>query len=253
MSFFSAIVKRIVVATIIVFFGSLSFEIYHLFFGEDDSREEIGEHVLEKRQATNFGDWQIVRLCVRLDDRLDPGAVSPFEEALNSEMAPYKLRFELKVTLWTRSYYEKREFRKNEILPVQLPAECDRLLFLTKYEYSPARYVLSGAFPFLFVPRLRDTRVLGATPVVPTRGFVYVHFPDILLKNWTPAHIVEHEVYHMLGCPHADTKELCYERILRAKSARHKDFFPVWDLYQEELITSRDEARDRLREYYQLR
>jgi len=87
----------------------------------------------------------------------------------------------------------------------------------------------------LFLPQ-----VLGATAL--THGYVVARAASLDQLVAPPARVLQHELYHLLGCEHGLTMSHCYRRIAELVDARHGEFFPVWSRSLQRIVGSREEV-----------
>lgn len=119
--------------------------------------------------------------------------------------------------LWDSRWYEASP---------RLEAPCDRQLYLTSGTLTDfALGLLShGGLPVILGAVDDPTGTVG---VVQTS---WVAPGTMLLNAWTPQRIAEHELFHLLGCPHAYVRTTCYRRIAELRTLRAgsgEDFFPA--------------------------
>lgn len=155
--------------------------------------------------------------------------------AINADLAP----FALKVTVpWTRpwqrpAFTERTIIRGVAAVPLEPP--CDRLLALVDRHVGDALWGL---------PLLPE--IVGSVETASaTRGYVVANRATLTQLWVSPAEVAVHEFYHMLGCPHAKSRVLCYRRIATLKREADDGFFPAMTL-DGRLIATRAEANLRV-------
>ena len=118
-----------------------------------------------------------------------------------------------------------------------LEAPCDRLLALVDRHVGDALWGL---------PLLPE--IVGSVDTASmTRGYV-VATRATLAQVWVrPTEVAAHEFYHLLGCPHAKSRVVCYRRIATLKrAAGAAGFFPSMTL-DGTLVATREIADARAR------
>jgi hypothetical protein len=200
----------------------------------------VGFHSSAARAQHDFGQPDTVRLCLYLDDGIDEErARALIQEAWQGEGHLFGLHLAVaSVTRWSRP-----AFTVNGILESlqrqPLGPGCDRALALIGRH---AGDVLWG----LVLPE-----VLGAVnDETLTHGFAVVQRATVNQLLSSPADVLRHELYHLLGCDAHFRMGRCYEQIARLKRFKQdsrSDFFPAWDLLSQQMLTSREEVNSRLR------
>jgi hypothetical protein len=177
--------------------------------------------LLQKMAATGeLGAAQRVRICALLEEGItEAGARKLIDEAWNhTEAGPLGLEVELvSLAPWRREGSDPTTIFMS-ILRVPVAPECDRVLALLGSPDDMVSYVAGG--------------------VILTHGFVLATPEGARRVSLTPAELVRHELYHLLGCGHASVMDECYRRIALAKSRRvgPNAFFPVYEYVLEEDI-----------------
>lgn len=167
-----------------------------------------------------FGTAQQLRVCALLDEGVDEAmARGLVEEAWNrSEAAPLGLEVVLASLRPWKSEGSDTETIFRHVRKMPIPPECDRV--------------------FAFVAPSEDSALDAAGAVTLAHGFAVIT-PSMTRRHFmTPAEVVRHEFYHLVGCGHAQTMDECYRRIARAKGERRRptDFFPVFQYVLDEDI-----------------
>ncbi len=200
----------------------------------------IGFHSTAVRAQHDFGRPDTVRLCLYLADGVsEEQARKLIEEAWDEEAHLFGLHVAVaSVTRWRRP-----AFTVNGILEglqrEPLGPGCDRVLALIGRH---AGDVLWG----LVLPE-----VLGAVnDETLTHGYAVVQRATVNQLLSSPADVLRHELYHLLGCDAHYRMGRCYEQIARLKRFKQdagSDFLPAWDLLGQHMLISREEVNARLR------
>ena len=162
--------------------------------------------------AREFGAEQTVRLCGLLDRGMTEAAVRNLvDEAWNrTEAGALALRIELVSAQPLERGSLDIETLFGSIRRMPLPAGCDRI--------------------FAFIDPADDliTTQVGGVSLI--HGFALATPHGTRQALLTPAEVVRHEFYHLIGCGHAAVMDECYRRIARAKTTRNAAdaFFPVF-------------------------
>ena len=200
----------------------------------------VGFHSSAARAQHDFGKPDTVRLCLYLDEGIsEDQARELIDEAWQEEAHLFGLHVAVaSVTRWPRP-----AFTVDGILAglqrEPLAPGCDRVLALIGRH---AGDVLWG----LFLPE-----VLGAVnDETLTHGYAVVERATLNQLLSSPTDVVRHELYHLLGCDAHFSMRRCYEQIARLKRWKQdnrSDFYPAWDLVDQQILISREAVNDRLR------
>jgi hypothetical protein len=200
----------------------------------------VGSHSAVALARHDFGRPDTVRLCLYLDEGIgEEQARELIEEAWQEEADLFGLNVAVaSITRWPRP-----AFTVNGILEglqrEPLARGCDRVLALV------GRHV-GDALWGLFLPE-----VLGAVnDETLTHGYAVVQRATVNQLLSSPTDVVRHELFHLLGCDTHFRMSRCYEQIARLKRWKQdnrSDFYPAWDLLDQQMLTSREEVNARLR------
>jgi hypothetical protein len=186
--------------------------------------------LLEKMAATGaFGAEQTVRICALLEPGIaEAEARRLVDEAWNdTEASALGLRLQVVSSTPWKSEGNDIETIMSSIRKVPVAPGCDRL------------------FAFLGESDERAPRLAGGVSLI--HGFVVASAGSMRFLSLTPAEAARHELYHLVGCGHAQTMDECYRRIALAKGRRKgaDAFFPVF-LYLEDVDIERNCGENRL-------
>jgi len=176
-----------------------------------------------------FGAWQSVRICALLDEGITAAAARKLvDEGWNdTEAAALGLRMRVVSARPWKSGGNDIEAVFRRIRENPVPPGCDRVL------------------AFLGHSDRREHRQAGAVLLV--HGFVLAAEESLRHFLMTPTEAVRHELYHLVGCGHAQVMDECYRRIAAAKGRRKgaDAFLPVF-LYIENDAIERNCGRNAL-------
>ncbi len=201
----------------------------------------VGFHSVAARAALDFGPPDTVALCLLLDDGIsERQARALIDEAWREEGALYGLRVEVvQVARWPRP-----AFTMNGIIDAlrrrPLAPGCDRVFALVGRNVGDFLWGLVGL-----------PEVLGAVnDETLTHGYAVVGRVSLNQLLMSPSDVIQHEIYHLLGCDQHFRMQRCYEQIAALKRWKRQhggDFFPGWDLINQRLLASREAVNARLR------
>ncbi len=201
----------------------------------------IGFHNDDFRRQIDFGAHDSLALCLYLDTGIsEQRARALIDEAWRDEAGRYGLQLRVtRVIRWQRPAYTM-EGIIDGLLRQPLTPDCDRVFALVN------RHVGDVLWGLTLLPE-----VLGAVnDETLTHGYAIVRRATLNQLFASPAQIVRHELYHLLGCDAHFKMRRCYEQIAalkRSKQAEHSDFFPAWDLINRRMLLSREDVNARLR------
>jgi hypothetical protein len=174
--------------------------------------------LLEKMAAEGaFGAKQSVRICALLEPGVSEAAARRLIDEAWNDTEARALGLYLQVvssTPW-KSEGNDIEAIMSSVRKVNVGPGCDRLL------------------AFLGESDSRQPRLVGGVSLI--HGFVVASAASMRGLSLTPVEAARHELYHLVGCGHAQTMDECYRRIALAKGRRKgaDAFFPVF-LYLED-------------------
>jgi hypothetical protein len=173
-----------------------------------------------------------VRLCVLLDEGIPRDeAQGLLDAAWEEEGTRYNLRFEIvDATEWRRPAFTADGIL-DALLRVPLSPSCDRLLAFVGRHLADVVWGLIG-----------PAEVLGAVDdATQTHGYVVARIGSLQQLIISPARVLRHELYHLLGCEHF-AMVACYQTIAQLKRAwgrSDRDFFPSWSAVEKRFVRSR--------------
>jgi hypothetical protein len=193
----------------------------------------IGFHKPEVLKQIDFGgQYTTVRICALLDEGVSREKTEHLlDKAWQTEANLYKINFKIVQSVpWKRTAFAYKGILL-KVLETPLDPPCDRIM----------AFVGRNLGDFLYGLLLPE--VLGAVnDSTLTHGFTIVKSVSLNQVLLPPENVLQHELYHMLGCEHLDI-ERCYERIALLKHLKgDEDFFPAWSLTRQAVILSRKEA-----------
>ncbi|WP_216964020.1 hypothetical protein [Lysobacter sp. MMG2] len=179
----------------------------------------VGMHTRE-RFAHDYGPPMQLRVCVLHTDDVTPQRIDTLIAAVNKEFRSYGIDV---VVPWARPWQRAgftHERLFDDIVRREVEAPCDRLVAFVDRNAGDALWGL-------VMPE-----VLGMVDdPTHTRGYVVATRVSLNQVFTSPAKATVHEFYHLLGCPHAESMDACYTRIVALKNARlaDADFVPGID------------------------
>jgi hypothetical protein len=199
----------------------------------------MGHHNPNARQQVDFGPPETVRICLYLDQGISEAAGrSLVENAWKDQAGFYGIDIEVaRVTRWKRPAFDMdgilAELRK---LPLEAP--CDRIFALIGRNIGDVAWGLVGP------------EILGAVNAESlTHGYAVASRASVAQLLSSPQSVVEHEIYHLLGCGEHSRMNNCYQRIAQLKRWKRDteaDFFPAWDMVNGRMLQSRVDVNSRL-------
>ncbi len=201
----------------------------------------MGSHDYEALKKIDFGPARTVRLCVLLDDGISAAdARSLLTSAwTEEERRAFGIDFEVvRFRRWFRPGYTVDAIVAS-LVKEPLEPPCDRVLAFVNRTFG------DFVWGFFWLPEVYGY----VTRSVLTHGYVVARMATlqqaILLA--TPASILNHELYHLLGCTEHWNMGLCYEQIAQLKRADAGEFFPAWSpITTLKVITKRQWANELL-------
>jgi hypothetical protein len=119
-----------------------------------------------------------------------------------------------------------------------LEAPCDRILAL--FDRSVGDFVVGLIGP----------EVLGAVNNESlTHGYAFATRTTLAQVFFSPRSVIEHEIYHLLGCGNHFDMEACYKQIAALKQWKREnnsDFFPAWNLNKGQMLATRAQVNVQL-------
>ena len=200
----------------------------------------IGVHSAREREQLQFGPPQTLALCLHVDDGIDEReARALVEEAWGEEGKLYALTIRVAgVTRWKRQAFTIDGLME-AITREPLEPPCDRVMALVGRNVGDVLWALVGM-----------PEVLGAVNEgTLTHGYTVARRASLNQVFSSPAAILRHELYHMLGCEEHFNMPGCYAQIARLKRWRAEqagDFFPAWDALQKRILPTRAAVNARL-------
>jgi len=207
----------------------------------------MGFHNVEARRRIDFGPPETLSLCLLVDDGItDTMARAIVDDAWREEGTIYNLRFNVvSVRPWRRPTFAMHGIWE-ALLREPLRGECDRVFALIGRHTGDVVWGLLG-LPEVLGAVVEDTS---------THGYAMIARASLNQLFMSPASVVRHEMYHLLGCHEHFNMAGCYTTIVAMKSRRRlgeTDFFPAWDGVNNRLLVSRDAVNTRLQEINRLR
>lgn len=177
-------------------------------------------------------DWapqHTVRVCLYTDADAQ-SATRWLEDGADDEFRRYGLSFRVtQVEPWVRpmfSSFGTHQEQLNALAPLFIHQPCDRVIAAISHNGTDSLTM----FLSMVIPA---PHVLGmVSDRTGTHGFV--SYP----MTW----VLTHELYHTIGCPHASTMDLCYQRIAELKALSTPEFFASWSFEQNRVLRSHREA-----------
>jgi hypothetical protein len=181
----------------------------------------IGSDDASYRDGIDYGPPRDIHVCILQAPDVDDVRARQLVTAVNQEMRPFGIRV---VVPWTRpwkrpGFTERAMLRDLAARPLEPP--CDRLLALV------GRHVGDALWGLPLLPE-----IVGSVETASmTRGYVVANRATLAQVWVRPTEVAAHEFYHLLGCPHAKSRVLCYRRIaLLKRAAGESGFFPAMTL-----------------------
>jgi len=207
----------------------------------------MGFHNVEARRRIDFGPPETLSLCLLVDDGItDTMARAIVDDAWREEGTIYNLRFNVvSVRPWRRPTFAMHGIWE-ALLREPLRGKCDRVFALIGRHTGDVVWGLLG-LPEVLGAVVEDTS---------THGYAMIARASLNQLFMSPASVVRHEMYHLLGCHEHFNMAGCYTTIVAMKSRRRlgeTDFFPAWDGVNNRLLVSRDAVNTRLQEINRLR
>lgn len=199
----------------------------------------MGQHHANVREKIDFGPPETLSICLYVDKGIsEESGRNLVESAWKEQAAYYGINIKVaKVTQWERPAFAMEGILA-ELRNEPLEAPCDRIFALI------GRNV--GDFLWSFV----GPEVLGAVNSESlTHGYAVARRASIMQLVQSPHEVVEHELYHLLGCGEHANMTACYSRIAELKRWKQEtgaDFFPSWDLVNNRMMVSRLDVNARL-------
>jgi len=192
----------------------------------------IGHHDAVARKQIDFGPPETVKVCLYLDEGIsEPEGRTLITNAWVVEPEMFGINIEVaEVHQWKRPAFMYQGIM-DSLVKIKLEAPCDRIIALVNRHSGDLLFGLLGA------------EVLGAVNDDSlTHGFTIARRASLAQLAMSPTEVLEHELYHYLGCDHYHMKE-CYKQIAYMKQWKREhseDFFPAWDLAQKRLLPTRE-------------
>lgn len=181
----------------------------------------LGAEDAAYRDGIDYGAPRDINVCLLQAPDVDDVRARRIVAAMAQEMRPFGIRV---VVAWTRpwqrpGFTERALLRDLAARPLEAP--CDRLIALVGRHLGDALWGL---------PLLPE--IVGSVDTASmTRGYVVANRATLAQVWVRPTEVAAHEFYHLLGCPHARSRVLCYRRIATLKrAAGDSGFFPSMTL-----------------------
>ena len=163
-----------------------------------------------ERAKVDFGPPLDLRVCFLTAPQVSQQRVYELVDAMNHEFEPYRITVVVPwVRPWSRPGFSEGSLIE-DVARRPLEAPCDRLVALV--DRNLGDYLWGLVLP----------EVLGAVEATTnTHGYVVATSATFNQLFEDPGSGAVHELYHLVGCPHAATLSDCYQRIAELK--RHVD------------------------------
>lgn len=197
----------------------------------------VGVHT-SAQESVDFGPPATLRVCILRDVDVTPERVDELIASVNQEFAPYGITV---VVPWMRDWSRpgfSADVIFQEIVTHPLEPPCDRIVGMVSRDARD------------FVASIFTNEILGQVDLAThTHGWVSATYASLNQLVLTPSSVVEHEFYHLLGCPHDWTLTKCYPRIadIKREARQTDDFFPGVTL-SGEYLTTRAAVNDAFRD-----
>jgi hypothetical protein len=198
--------------------------------------EAIGVRDRGYLASLDFGAPREIRVCILKAPRVQDTRARQLIRAMADEMAPFGIDVAVPwVRPWQRPGFTEAPILR-DVAARELEPPCDRLIALVD------RHAGDALWGLLLLPEI----VGSVETATMTRGYVVANRAT-MTQWWTPpTSVARHEFYHLLGCPHAASRRLCYRRVAALKRiAGDAEFFPSMTLDGRVLLT-RGEANERI-------
>ena len=199
----------------------------------------MGEHHATVREHFDFGPQDTLSICLYVDRGIsEDSGRALVESAWHDQAKLYAMDVKVvNVTQWSRPAFDMDGILA-DLRQKSLDAPCDRILALVGRNFGDFLWGLVGP------------EILGAVNSESlTHGYAVAKMASLGQVLNPPAEIVEHEIYHLLGCGAHSNMNSCYQRIAdlkRWKRENGTDFFPAWDLVHNQMLASRLDVNARL-------
>jgi len=202
----------------------------------------MGGHDVDARRGIDFGPSETVSLCLLVDDGVSEQAAREIVHAAWRDEAPL---YRLFITVSSVRRWPRPAFTVDGIIEAlvrePLPPTCDRVLALI------GRHLGDVIWGVIGLPE-----VLGAVDDnTSTHGYAVIQRASLNQLMMSPIHVVQHEIYHLLGCTDHFNMTACYDRIAAMKLRRRSErteIFPAWDMINHRVLVSRNAVNARLKE-----
>jgi hypothetical protein len=211
----------------------------------------IGRWDQTQYEATDFGPWRSVNVCMYRDAGVPPERA---RQLLGNTIDEWK-RYNVELNIIDRGEMKRQGFWHNELIDqidsVPLTSSCDRVFWLVNR--NTADYLYADGPAFLTLGTLvAMPEVLGEVddPTM-THGWAVAYGDSLNTLLMRPAAVVRHEFFHLIGsCPHSATMDVCYERIAELKHSQGRaGWYPSIGIEGEKLL-DRQEANHKLAAYH---
>lgn len=200
----------------------------------------IGIHSTALRSQLDFGAPDTVQLCVYLDEGIsEERARTLIEGAWRDEAPLYGLEIQVaRFRRWSRPAFTMEGIMRALVREPLRPG-CDRIFALV------GRGAADVIWGVLGLPE-----ILGAVNDESlTHGYAVAKRASLNQIFTSPRAAIRHEIYHLLGCDEHFQMGRCYAQIAKLKQwkrAHGGDFFPAWDLINQQMLVSREAVNARL-------
>jgi len=207
-------------------------------------------------RSMDFGQPQIVHLCVYLDDGISEATARQLLASWDEQANAFKLAVQVSSyqALPRNAFFHQALL--DEIVAQPLAPNCDRALYFVNRELGDFVWgdLLALALPM--------PEVLGEVDDATfTHGFVVAKRLSLNQLVLSPYLTTRHELYHLMGCRRHFDMPNCYqsiralkrrEQVLLAKGVSLKlkeaPFYPTWDGYSDSTLDSRQAVNEVLNE-----
>jgi hypothetical protein len=189
----------------------------------------IGLHDHAALAMIDAGPPVTLAVCALLDDGITADeAAALVDHAWREEGPRVGIRVRLaRATPWKRPAFTAdglmRAIRRERLEP-----PCDRIVAFV------GRHVGDLVWGLLL------PEALGGAGLV--HGYVVARRASLGQLLASPAAVLRHELYHLLGCEHALSMAGCYVRIAALRRDHRGEFFPVWSRTLSRAVASREEV-----------
>jgi hypothetical protein len=199
----------------------------------------MGHHHTDVRSQFDFGPPEKLSICLLVNQGIsEEQGRKLVEDAWAHEGQLYGIQVQVvSVTQWSRPAFDMEGILAG-LRQQPLEAPCDRVLALFDRSVGDFLWGLVGP------------EVLGAVNNESlTHGYAFATRATLAGVLNSPTSVMEHEIYHLLGCGNHYDMNACYAQIARLKQWKREnnsDFFPAWDLNHNRMLATRAEVNVQL-------